>query len=325
MLRSSTGVARWISPLTISLGFGWIAILIVREASTIQEQFQVIHAGWISVSLIIGAIHCLLAAQIFHILASLHGHHPLGFTYAARLLFVGQLLRHLPGRFWGILYVINETRGDFSPVVMLRANFDFMGLTLAFHMLMSLTLYLFFFVGKWVALVCPLLSLGLLTISLRRDWIGHCLSALAHWFPGKLSGATQGIRQTRLVAWSVVCKIMSLFITMCMLYFAAWHAIVWSFPRLEHMNVWLLCAAYSVAWISGYLSLVTPGGVGVREVAFIMLSAELAELPSLALLAVVTRLWQVALEVIFFLLFFFTKSTLAAERTAATDVLMEQD
>jgi uncharacterized membrane protein YbhN (UPF0104 family) len=146
------------------------------------------------------------------------------------------------------------------------------------------------------------------------------LNGLTHWFPAKFAGVTQGLRQQHFVAWSVVCKIMLLFIGVCILYVSAWHAIVWSFPRLEHMNVWLLCAAYSVAWISGYLSLVTPGGVGVREAAFVMLGAELTGLSSLALLAVVARLWQVVLEVIFFLLFFFTKPTLSVERTAATNV-----
>jgi hypothetical protein len=243
----------------------------------------------------------------------------------ARLLFVGQMLRHIPGRLWGIVYLISETRGELSPMVIVRANIDFIGLTLAFHLLMSLTLSLFFFVNMWLSLSGALLGLGVVGLSLRRDWIGGCLVLLTHWFPGKFAGITHTMRRCNPVAWTDVSKIMLLFIGVCILYVAAWHAIVWSFPRLEPMNVWLLCAAYSVAWISGYLSLVTPGGVGVREAAFVMLGAELAEPPSLALLAVVTRLWQMSLEVIFFLLFFFTKPTLTAERTAATDVLMEQD
>ncbi len=310
--KRSLRPVRWISRLIIGAGFGWLAILVVREASTIRELFRVINGMWVAGSFVAGAVYLLLAAMVFGILLSLHGQRPFRFIYVARLLFVGQMLRHIPGRLWGVVYLINETRRDVPPVVMLRANVDFMALTLVFHMLMSLTLYLFFYVGFWKSLVCPLFGLYGVVLAFRRDCIGACLSLIARWFPTrwlpeKLSGIAEGMQETKPMGWTDASKIVLLLITMGSVYLLGWYALARSLPELEHSTIWALCAAYSIAWISGYLSIVTPSGVGVREAVFMMLGSNVMELPSVALLSVFIRLWQIVLELALFLIFFFQK------------------
>jgi glycosyltransferase 2 family protein len=59
-------------------------------------------------------------------------------------------------------------------------------------------------------------------------------------------------------------------------------------------------AVYTVSYLAGYLVLLAPAGVGVRESAMVlaMPAAGLASAPAAALLAVVSRLWLTLLEVL---------------------------
>jgi glycosyltransferase 2 family protein len=59
-------------------------------------------------------------------------------------------------------------------------------------------------------------------------------------------------------------------------------------------------AVYTLSYLAGYLVLVAPAGVGVRESAMVILmpAAGLATVPEAALLAVVSRLWLTLLELL---------------------------
>jgi uncharacterized membrane protein YbhN (UPF0104 family) len=74
---------------------------------------------------------------------------------------------------------------------------------------------------------------------------------------------------------------------------------------LRDVNIWLLCASYSLAWVIGYLAMITPGGLGVREAGFFALASPLMGLPELTFLAVFVRLWQILVESLMFLAFAF--------------------
>lgn len=305
-------MSRWISRLIMGVGFAWIAILIVQEASTIREQFLVIDWFWLASAFVTGAIYLLLSAIAFGILLRLNEQRQFGLIYVARLIFAGQILRHLPGRLWGVVYLLNETRQEVSSAGMLRANVVFMALTLVLHMLVSLTLSLAFYAGLFKALLCALLIFLGIVLALRRDGIGTCLSFVARWLPtqwlpDKLSESVENLQETRPMAWAEASKIVLILMTMGGVHLLNWHTLVWSFPELAHINVWALCAVYSIAWISGYLSIITPSGLGVREAVFMMLGSNVMELSSLAFLSVFIRLWLITLELILFLLFFFQK------------------
>ena len=312
MSKYSSGSVRWISRLLISLGLGWVAVLIFQEASTVQKQFQTVNGIWLAASFAFGTVHLLLAAMVFSLLLRLHGPRSFRFTYIARLFYSGLILKHLPGRFWGVAYQLNETRQQFPTIGLLRANIDFIALTLIFQALIAVALYLFFYAGFWIAFLFSLFSFICIGFSFRRDWIGICLGLLVrflptHWLPEKLSKIAEDMKKVQIIRWSEVIKIMLVFIAMGIVYLFGWHTFIQSFPELDHINSWILCAAYSVAWICGYISILTPSGIGVREAVFIMLGSNFMVLPSLAFLSVCIRLWQIVLELSLFFFFFLQK------------------
>ena len=92
------------------------------------------------------------------------------------------------------------------------------------------------------------------------------------------------------------------------------------FDVLGDVNVWLLCASYMLAWVVGYLAMITPGGLGVREAGFFALASPLMSLPELTFLAVFIRLWQILVESLMFLAFAFVKPAagLSDDRSASS-------
>jgi glycosyltransferase 2 family protein len=76
----------------------------------------------------------------------------------------------------------------------------------------------------------------------------------------------------------------------------AFAALVASVHRLEPGEVPLVVAAYAAAYAVGFLSLLTPAGLGVREgVLVVALSPVLPAGPALVV-ALVSRLWMMAVE-----------------------------
>lgn len=93
-----------------------------------------------------------------------------------------------------------------------------------------------------------------------------------------------------------------------------WYALVWivfglatamiyyCFPDLPQVNWTWLFGVNVAAWLIGYLSIITPMGLGVREVAFVKLTVIVLPSAVASLMAVITRLWFVLSELLFLVL-----------------------
>ncbi len=75
--------------------------------------------------------------------------------------------------------------------------------------------------------------------------------------------------------------------------------IYWSFPNVPVVTLLWLTGVNVAAWFIGYVTLITPMGLGVREVAFVKLTARVIPNAMASLIALVTRLWFVLSEIVF--------------------------
>lgn len=308
-------VMRWVSRLIIVAGIIWVSLVLVQEWHSIREQFHVRSSLWLGLSVVGGVVALLTTSPIFQHLLGFYGNQVVSLKYAARLLFVGQVLRHIPGRVWGILYQINETSHEFCPMGMVRANIDFMILSMTFHLLTSVMLYVFFLKDLSYSLGLAAVGMTLMTLFLRNNWIGIIFSYLARYLPTRVATPMKKVERGKRMPWNRVSSILFLFSLFSSLYLFVWYAFSKTFPGLEQMNIWLLCAAYSLAWVIGYISIVTPGGLGVREAVFLTLAVDQANPESVAFLAVFVRIWQVSVELLLFIFFFFVKPSFKATTT----------
>ena len=152
--------------------------------------------------------------------------------------------------------------------------------------------------------------------AIRFDWPGRIAGVLIRAIPGRAAGLTDSMFLQQPLPWRAVTNIIVFNCLSWACYLAIWWAFTRIFPALENVNIWLLCASYSAAWFIGYVTIITPAGLGVREAGFFALASTLTTLPNLAFLAVFIRLWQLLTEILVFLMFAFVKPKIVADNSA---------
>ena len=310
-MRDSTGrhgfLRSALSNIIIAAGIGWVVYIFWREIPNLQNDFRVASWFWLAYTVVAGIVAQLLLVPVFRMILCRIGGLQISYCYAARLLFVAQILRHLPGRLWGIVYLVKETRQTIPPAAMIRANLDVMLYSIIFSLLVAAMLALGVLVGILAAATFVAMSLLLVLLSIRYDWTGGALRKAARLAPSKATQYAEALSLHESLSWRVTLSIVACFTIAWCLYLSIWWAIPQIFAGLSDVNIWLLCASYSAAWVIGYVAMITPGGLGVREAGFVAMSAKLATLPALTFLAVFVRLWQILIESLLFLAFAFVK------------------
>ena len=212
----------------------------------------------------------------------------------AHLYFTGQLLKHLPGRVWGIGYqwAANSRIGSFQN--WLLANLAHLLLATYFALwIAALVLMLLQGAGFGLAVFLAgsagfALSWSIVSWLSKRQWpawVPARLAAFRDATGSAVARATPGVR----------AKIYVFFLASSLLYYASWYLYGESYPPLGARGAVQLCAYYMVAWLVGYLSLLTPSGLGVRELAFAWMAHDFPG-DSIAYMAVVGRASLLAVD-----------------------------
>lgn len=296
-----------LSRIIIVAGISWIVFIFVREFPSIREDFRVTNGWWLTYTVVAGVVALLLTVPIFRTLLTFYGGGPISYFYGGRLLFVAQMLRHLPGRILGVVYLIKETKSRIPPVAMIRANLDLMLYSMTFNLIIAGMLVLAELVNGFSASLFAILCLLFLVIAIKHDWIGKVLRRAVRLAPAKAAQYAEALTPHEPLPWRTAILITAFFVLVWCVYLSIWWALPKIFPGLADVNIWLLCASYSSAWVLGYVAMITPSGLGVREAGFFALSAKLTTLTTLTSLAIFLRLWQLAVELMLFLAFVFVK------------------
>lgn len=307
---------RWGSRLIIAVGVVWIAVLLSRDFETLRADFQITSIAWLIFTVFAGVAALLFNIPVFQTILSAYGKLNIRYAYAARMLFVAQMLRHLPGRVWGIVYLVAETRPSIPAGAMVRANFDVMMYAMYFTLLIAASLSLGTLFGVSSGIICGVAGVVCLAPVIRFDWLGRIAGLIVRVIPGRAAGLSEAMLLEQPLAWPAVTRIIVCNCLSWACYLAVWWAFAQIFPALEDVNIWLLCASYSAAWFLGYVAMITPAGLGVREAGFFALAGTVTTLPNLAFLAVFIRLWQLLIEILVFLMFAFVKPTIVADNSA---------
>jgi glycosyltransferase 2 family protein len=295
---------RWLSRAFVILGFLWIGWLLAQEGRSLSLHLIHLEWRWLIVSLLVGSMAVLPNALIFHLLLVEQPGFSFSLAYVVRLMFVGQLVRHLPGRFWGVAYQIQVTRQRLSPLITLKVNIDFTLIFLAFNTLFPVTIILKHQLGLFFALVFFILGSYLLALGLRLNWARTAVALCQRWLPQRLSHSFGHYLTVPVgvYSWRTIGCIWLLLVLGWLCYLLAWQTFTRIFPLFGDVNMLLLCATYSIAWVVGFLSMVTPAGLGVREAAFVFIAAPLTTPANIALLALFVRVWLLVIDLLLFLL-----------------------
>lgn len=190
---------------------------------------------------------------------------------AARVWLLSMMTRYIPGNVWHILsrVAMADRLGAARTHVLTSATIEQVLTLLGALALVGLTLPLWEIVPgneRWLLLLLPI---GMLALHPR------ILGRLLEWAAGRLRrpelawSYTYSHIITLLAAYSVANLFAGLSLAV----------ILWGLTPLNPTQLPLVVGAAALAWVVGYLSFLTPSGLGVREGVLTLLLAQVYPLP----------------------------------------------
>ena len=219
----------------------------------------------------------------------------LGFVDAARIWFVSNLGRYVPGKVWqiGAMGVLAQKAGV-SPVAavgsalvvsVVHVLVGFAVIGLAGRELLDAAMP----PGPWVALAILLLGIG----TLASPWI---IGPVIGWL-NRLTGRT--LAAPLLPARAIWIAALGSAVAW-LLFGIAFRLLAAALLGDTAGETLVYVAVFTLSYLLGFLALFAPGGIGVREVsmAALLVSAGLTSEPQAAWLVVGSRLWLTVLEIL---------------------------
>ena len=301
--KSNSKIKNLISVTLILVSLGWLFSLLYKEKESFADIFGQLTATNIGYLCLSTLICTLGVGYLFFIFLKVFNHHAKK-NYnpfeLSSIFFSGQIIRYLPGRFFGIAYQVNETRQTVPPLVMIRTNIEFMFMVILFHTVTSSSILVMFLTNALYGGGLLILGLILTVLYLRCNWIDFILQKLHRVLPGKYSQLLDSSEKSEPYPYNLVGFILFGLFVYVILYFVAWILLKEVFLQFTANDMIILCASYVISWIIGFVSIITPGGLGVREISFVYINSQLIpELPT-AFLAVFIRVWLIAIDILLF-------------------------
>ena len=263
--------------------WAFVAATLVGGGYEIARRWhEITHAlGQLSPLAIAGALVCVLAAQVgtlrtWQVLLAGLGS-PLPATAAARVLFIGQLGKYLPGSVWpvlaqmelGTIHQVPRHRSASASVLTMLASL----LTGLFAAAVTLPLTGHADSYLWAYTAVPVLLVCLYPRVLR--WGMNRLLRLAR--QPALDRPLSGPVLVQALAWSLsawVCNGLQIYLLV---------------PVHSGTALLLSIGGYAFAWCVGFLVVFAPGGFGVREVLLVTTLTPLAGAGTATAVALVSR------------------------------------
>ena len=263
---------RWLfMPLSL-LALAAVVVMLWDAWPALRANLPRLKAGWLVLVLAGNLCSAYLAFEAFRCLFERIRGGAYGRLTLARFYFVGQLLKHLPGRVWGLAY--QSTLGRRASVAeWVGVTVAYTVLGIAFALWTAASVVGFAIALPWgvmavaggaavYALVWHARLLSAVLAAMRRlplPAVEHLYDALQPFV------AVDAGFKARLLGW---------FCTSWLLYLLAWAGYGLAWPGLTALDGVKLCALYTLAWFFGYISLVSPSGVGVRELVFVLIAKD---------------------------------------------------
>jgi hypothetical protein len=297
-----TAIVRRLQPLFVVLALLFVALLLRSQWDELLAHRWQLNPLWLAVAT--GLLLASWAVEIIlwrSLLATVGGRLP--YWSAVRIWFLSAVVRYIPGNIWQplSLTLLGVQRG--VPVAATLTSVILYQVIILLAVLPIATLY-FGLTGNWglltdllAALPSWLIFLGVVPVLVFVIW-PNWLVSLVNWALRKI-GRTPlpaGLSRVELV-WAL-----SLAILDWLLWGACFAALAFALQAYTPQQMVALAphlvAIYAVAYAIGFVSFITPSGLGVREGAFFLLLAPLLGGGSVTAIAVGMRVFTTVGELI---------------------------
>ena len=280
----------WLSIGVFILALVFLGALLASQWRQLQSFTWRIEPLWAGVALLLLWLTWLLELNQWRfILTRLGG--PLAYGQAARIWFFSNIIRYIPGNVWQFLGMSELCAAHGIPRT---ATFTSIALHQAISTLAGLLLAAFYFAlmgqGVWFDRLRPALwlaPLGLLGLHPR------ILETTLNWALARLKRPPLRI----VLTLPDLARLFAAYLLVWIGFGLGFSALTRSLTPLTPAQIPWLIAGYAAAYVIGYLSLLTPSGLGVREGALVLLLHGLFAAPLPTVIAIVARLWMIGGEV----------------------------
>lgn len=260
-----------------------------HQVSNYNWEFNYLCLGW---SFVVLLSYCALLTILWKLILERLEEKNVSIRKGYKYWSLSQLGRYLPGKFWlvlGRVYLCNKEGFSKSAttasiimeliLTVLAGVFVFL-LALPF-MKFSLTIHHVY----WLLLLIPI---GLVSI--------HPLlfSKLFNFILRKL-------KRTEIrfdISYSQIVSFIALYMIMWLVCGLAFFLFVNSLYHVGWSKFVGITGTFAIAWVIGFVSFITPAGLGVRELALSVLLANYMPVPMAIVVALVSRIWLTAAELV---------------------------
>ncbi len=261
---------RWLCIVLSALALVWTVELLRRAWPELRANLPRLHIGWLLLTLVGNVVSGYLGFEAFRALFERMKLGVYGRLHLAHMYFTAQLMKHLPGRIWGVAY--QSTAGDKASLAeWVSINVVYMLLATGFAVWMAATVLGFILSAAW-GLLAFTTGIVIYVFGWRQRPMTAML-ALVRKLPGRsLSRMSDALLPFISAPKQFKARLFAILATSWLLYLASWAGYGLAWPGLTVVDGIQLGAIYTVAWLAGYLSLVSPSGIGVRELVFVLLA-----------------------------------------------------
>ena len=277
--------------LVFLLALGFLAVLVRSQWAELRAYRWQLSAGWAVLALVGLELSWLFQLDTWRtILGSLGG--DLRYRQAAPIWFLSNIVRYIPGNVWQFLGMAELAASEgVSRLATLTSIVLHQVISTAAGLVLAAVYFGIVGEGTWFAWLRPFLfsvPLGLLLLQPRF------LERVLNWVLVKFG--RQPLRVT--LTWSQVWVLLLRYLVVWLGMGLSFAALVRALTPITRDIIPYLVAAWAAAYVIGYLSLLTPSGLGVREGVMVLLLSTVMPEAVAAVVAIVARLWMVIGELI---------------------------
>jgi uncharacterized membrane protein YbhN (UPF0104 family) len=284
---SATRRSRWltVAVLTVVAGF-FVATLAARWNDVISLKWRLEPGHFLLATALLALSYGLVAWLWGVALGRAAGTRP---AAGARVWFLSNLARYVPGNVWSYVGAVELARRE---GVARRTTLAVMALTQVLSVGVALLAGLPVLVAERARLGRPALlgavvvaAGAALAVVFRRRLLGLARRRLPGFDPASLAPSA-GTVVLLVVGYAAYWAVTGL----------AFAALVASLASLDAADVPLVVAAYAAAYAVGFLALLTPAGLGVREGVLVVALAPVLPAGPALVVALVSRVWMMLVE-----------------------------
>jgi uncharacterized membrane protein YbhN (UPF0104 family) len=212
-------------------------------------------------------------------------------SFAAGIWFGSQKIKYIPGKVWFLLARFYLSRKRISKSTILVAT----GIELTMMLLSALLTFLIFGIyysyegfTPSPALLIALVSLFLVLIHPRiLEWGLSLLARVA------------GEKTEHLdIRYRPLIILLFVYLMNWLLFGLANYLLVTAFTQIPFSQIYRICGLFAIAYVIGFLSFITPGGLGVRESVQVYFLSDFMSPAMAVIVAVFSRLFWMFTEVL---------------------------